>query len=142
MHYALLLPTSQVLVINGGNYWHYGSVHYPLLLTPKFDNVTGAFLDYDKTRMNEAVEPRLYHNTALLLPDGRIWSSGGQASRPATGQAFRRRPVPELGSGVRRDRRTSHIERIIARGVRQQAKRQQCGHRSAHKADQLIQSFI
>ena len=81
MHYALLLPTSQILVINGGNYWFHGSVHYPLLLTPKFDNVTGAFLDYDKTRMNEAVEARLYHNVALLLPDGRIWSSGGQAAR-------------------------------------------------------------
>ena len=80
MHYALLLPTSQVLVINGGNYWYHGSVHYPLLLTPKFDNITGAFLDYDKTRMNEAVEERLYHNVALLLPDGRIWSSGGQAA--------------------------------------------------------------
>src|ERR1700728_258609 len=81
MHLAVLLPTSQVLVINGGNYLFHGSVNYPLLLTPKFDNVTGAFLDYDKTRMNEAVADRLYHNVALLLPDGRIWTSGGQAAR-------------------------------------------------------------
>ena len=81
MHYAVLLPTSQVLIINGGNYDFYGSVKYPILLTPKFDNVTGAFIEYEKTRMNEAVEARLYHNVALLLPDGRIWISGGGSAR-------------------------------------------------------------
>jgi hypothetical protein len=81
MHYALLLPTSQVLVINGANYDFYGSVKYPLLLTPKFDDVTGTFVDYEKTRMNEGVEARLYHNIALLLPDGRIWVSGGGSAR-------------------------------------------------------------
>lgn len=81
MHYALLLPTSQVLVINGANYDFYGSINYPILLTPKFDNVTGTFLNYDKKRMNEGVEARFYHNVALLLPDGRIWVSGGGSGR-------------------------------------------------------------
>ena len=81
MHYATLLPTSQVLVINGGNYDFYGSIKYPILLTPNFDNVTGAFVEYEKARMNEAVEARLYHNVALLLPDGRIWISGGGTAR-------------------------------------------------------------
>lgn len=81
MHYATLLPTSQVLVINGGNYDFYGSIKYPILLTPKFDNVTGAFVEYKKTRMNEAAEARLYHNVALLLPDGRVWISGGGTAR-------------------------------------------------------------
>ncbi|UJR29038.1 hypothetical protein I4U23_010253 [Adineta vaga] len=81
MHYAILLPTSQVLIINGANYDFYGSVQYPILLTPKFDEVTGAFLDYDRKRMNEGVEARLYHNVALLLPDGRIWISGGGSAR-------------------------------------------------------------
>jgi hypothetical protein len=81
MHYALLLPTSQVLSSNGANYDFYGSVNFPILLTPIFDKVNGAFLEYNKTRMNEAVEARLYHNVALLLPDGRIWSSGGGSAR-------------------------------------------------------------
>lgn len=81
MHYAILLPTSQVLIINGGNYDFYGSVKYPLLLTPKFHSTTGAFLEYEKTRMNEGVQERLYHNVALLLPDGRIWISGGGSAR-------------------------------------------------------------
>ena len=81
MHYALLLPTEQVLIINGANYDFYGSVNYPILLTPQFDNVTGDFLHYEKERMNEPAEARLYHSVALLLPDGRVWSSGGGSAR-------------------------------------------------------------
>lgn len=79
MHYAVILPTRQVLVINGGNYDFYGPVFYPLLLTPRFEG--GAFAGYDKRRMSEGVEPRLYHNAALLLPDGRILVSGGNSAR-------------------------------------------------------------
>ncbi len=99
MHYALLLPTSQVLVINGANYDFYGSVKYPLLLTPKFDQVTGAFMDYDKTRMNEGVEARLYHNIALLLPDGRIWISGGGSARATINYSpLSEKPLSEYNS--------------------------------------------
>ena len=81
MHYALLLPTSQVLIINGANYDFYGAVHYPILLSPQFDSSSGSFLGYEKKRMSEGLEPRLYHNVALLLPDGRIWISGGGSAR-------------------------------------------------------------
>ena len=77
MHYALLLPTAQVLIINGGNFDFHGSIHYPILMTPQFDGVSGTFIGYTKKRMNEGLEARLYHNVALLLPDGRVWVSGG-----------------------------------------------------------------
>jgi hypothetical protein len=80
MQYAIILPTRQILIINGANYDFYGPVFYPILLTPVFGK-DGKFLRYDKRRMAEAVEPRLYHNNAMLLEDGRIWISGGNSAR-------------------------------------------------------------
>lgn len=101
MHYAIVLPTRQVLVINGGNYDFYGPVFYPLLLTPRFAG--GRFTGYDKRRMSEGVEPRLYHNNALLLPDGRILISGGNSARATvrsgvdtTAMPARGQPKPNL----------------------------------------------
>jgi hypothetical protein len=87
MHYAITLPTHQILVINGGNFDFYGPVSYPWLLTPKHDK-RGKFTGYDKLRMAEAVEPRLYHNAALLMPDGRVWVSGGNTSRATVHSAL------------------------------------------------------
>ena len=103
MHYALILPTRQILVINGGNFDFYGPVHYPWLLTPKYDK-KNKFAGYDKLRVAEAVEPRLYHNAALLMPDGRIWISGGNTSRatvhsappPQATKAQTEQPKPDL----------------------------------------------
>ncbi|CAF0985023.1 unnamed protein product [Didymodactylos carnosus] len=80
-HYALILPTSQILILGGSNYDFYGSIHYPLLLSPRFSTQTNKFLGYKKEIMNEHVEARLYHTAALLMPDGRIWLSGGNAGR-------------------------------------------------------------
>lgn len=80
MHYAIILPTRQILIINGGNYDFYGAVKYPILLSPIFDK-NGNFKEYKKERMAEAVEPRLYHNNAMLLPDGKVFVSGGNSGR-------------------------------------------------------------
>ena len=88
---AIILPTKQVLVINGGNYDFYGPVFHPLLLTPKFRN-NGSFIEYDVKRMSAAVEPRLYHNAALLIPDGRVWVAGGNSARASVSRTF---PNPE-----------------------------------------------
>lgn len=102
MHYAIILPTRQVLVINGGNYDFYGPVFYPLLLTPRFEG--DRFTGYHRQRMVEGVEPRLYHNNALLLPDGRILISGGNSARAtvrsgvdSAGVPTQGQPKPDLG---------------------------------------------
>ena len=100
---AIILPTKEVLIINGGNYDFYGPVFYPILLTPQYDE-NGKFVDYTKTRMSAAVEPRLYHNGALLLPNGKVWVSGGNSARasvgkrpePPTNQNRRGQPKPDL----------------------------------------------
>ncbi|HET9210505.1 MAG TPA: galactose oxidase-like domain-containing protein, partial [Thermoanaerobaculia bacterium] len=94
MHYALILPTRQILVVNGGNFDFYGPVHYPWLLTPKLDK-SKKFTGYDKLRVAEAVEPRLYHNAALLMPDGRVWISGGNTARATVHSG----PVPPREDG-------------------------------------------
>lgn len=97
MQYAIILPTRQILIINGGNYDFYGGVLFPILLTPKFD-AEGKFLKYDKQRMATAVEPRLYHNIAMLMGDGRIWISGGNAGRATV----RTEPTPPMDSSLNR----------------------------------------
>ncbi|MEM1000865.1 MAG: galactose oxidase-like domain-containing protein [Bacteroidota bacterium] len=93
---AILLPTRQVLVINGGNYDFYGPVFFPILMTPVFAN--GKFVRYDRRRLAPAVEPRLYHNGAMLLPDGRVIVSGGNSARASVSQEFPK-PPPNRGPG-------------------------------------------
>ncbi|MGB5631959.1 MAG: galactose oxidase early set domain-containing protein [Waterburya sp.] len=77
MNMAVILPNKEVLVINGGEYGEYKPTYEPTLMT--FD--PSAKGSYKTTEMNPAKLPRLYHNDALLLPDARVLSIGGNPSR-------------------------------------------------------------
>ena len=76
---GVLLPTKQVLLMGGGTYGTSAPVFSPLLLTPD----AKAAMGYSVAIMNPAVQPRLYHTSSLLLPDGRIFLASGNAARAA-----------------------------------------------------------
>jgi hypothetical protein len=74
---AVILPSQEILVVNGGEYPEYKPVYEPLLLTADQKALGG----YQSRAMNPANLPRLYHNGALLLPDARVLAIGGNANR-------------------------------------------------------------
>jgi hypothetical protein len=91
MHVATILPTKQFLIMGGGNF----AFHQPILSPQLFTHKPGAPGGYEGRRMNPGTQPRLYHSTSLLLPDGRIFVSGGNAV-PA---AIEVKPVTESRGG-------------------------------------------
>ncbi|MDJ0554258.1 MAG: galactose oxidase early set domain-containing protein [Microcoleaceae cyanobacterium MO_207.B10] len=79
MNMAVILPTKEVLVINGGQYAEYAPIYEPVLMTPD-ETAPGG---YKAKTMSPAELPRLYHNAGLLLPDARVLAIGGNPRRAA-----------------------------------------------------------
>ncbi len=76
---AVILPSKEILVLNGGEYPEYKPIYEPVLMTPNSQAPGG----YSIKQMNPAKLPRLYHNGAILLPDARVLTIGGNGNRTA-----------------------------------------------------------
>ena len=71
-HNSVVLPTGQVIVLGGQTVAQGFSDSNSVLIPEMFDPVTETF-----TTLPAMTVPRNYHSVALLLPDGRVLSSGG-----------------------------------------------------------------
>jgi Galactose oxidase-like, Early set domain len=97
MHYArlwantVLLADGSVLVVGGGTSGYYNG---PIRTAERYDPVAAAWTD-----MAAQTAPRMYHSTALLLPDGRVLSAGQSAGNyQQSGEIF---SPPYLFAGAR-----------------------------------------
>jgi hypothetical protein len=88
---TVLLADGTVLVVGGGQSGSYGS---PIFTAEIYDPATGVW-----TEMAAQTAPRIYHSTAVLLPDGRVLSAGeSHGSLAQTGEIF---SPPYLFQGAR-----------------------------------------
>src|SRR4029077_8507909 len=71
-HNMVLLADGNVLVTNGGQTTNAVGVSNAVLQAEMWSPATQQF-----SRLASMVAPRLYHSTALLLPDGRVLVAGG-----------------------------------------------------------------
>ena len=71
---AVLLPDGTVLVVGG---CHKGLATDPVAAAELFDPVSQTW-----TEMASLQALKAHHSTALLLPDGRVWSAGGDQRVP------------------------------------------------------------
>lgn len=71
---GVLLPTGDVLAVGGGLYDNvvaHGAPNVPVLDAELYDPVANAW-----STLAPMAVPRMYHSTALLLPDGRVLAGG------------------------------------------------------------------
>jgi Domain of unknown function (DUF1929)/Calx-beta domain/Kelch motif len=71
-HNATVLPDGTVLVTGGSSGCGFNNETMPVYAAELFDPSTKTWMTLARMRV-----PRLYHSTALLLPDGRVLSAGG-----------------------------------------------------------------
>ncbi len=76
-HNAVALPDGKVFVIGGSSAGGFDTSTSPVAPTEMWDPATGQF-----TVMASIAVYRGYHSTALLLPDGRVLSAGGNVGGP------------------------------------------------------------
>jgi len=98
-HNLVVLPDGKVLAVGGnvnGNAYHPqdNPDPQPVFEAELFDPATG---EWTLQPPSSPAWPRWYHSTAMLLPDGRVVSAGGNQSR--TGQIFN---PPYITSGAPR----------------------------------------
>jgi len=88
---TVLLADGTVLVVGGGASGNYTG---PVLTPELYDPVAATW-----TQMAAQAAPRMYHSTAVLLPDGRVLSAGqSSGSLEQTGEVF---SPPYLFAGAR-----------------------------------------
>jgi hypothetical protein len=88
---TVLLPDGTVLVVGGGRKDDYGE---PVFSAEIYHPASGTW-----TMMAAQAAPRMYHSTAVLLPDGRVLSAGeSYGSLAQTGEIF---SPPYLFKGAR-----------------------------------------
>ena len=91
-HNAVVLPDGKIFVSGGSSAAGFDTSTAPVFPTEMWDPATGQF-----TTMASIAEYRGYHSTALLLPDGRVLSAGGNVAGP-NAQVF---SPPYLFNGAR-----------------------------------------
>src|SRR4029077_18163221 len=91
-HNAVILPDGKILMVGGSSGSGFDNSSTPVLPAEMWDPATGQF-----TVMASIAVYRGYHSTALLLPDGRVLSAGGNVGGP-NAQLF---SPPYLFAGTR-----------------------------------------
>ncbi|HKD82716.1 MAG TPA: carboxypeptidase regulatory-like domain-containing protein [Candidatus Angelobacter sp.] len=91
-HNAVILPDGKVFIVGGSSGSGFDNSSAPVAPTEMWNPATGTF-----TVMASIATYRGYHSTALLLPDGRVLSAGGNVGGP-NAQLF---SPPYLFAGAR-----------------------------------------
>ncbi len=91
-HNAVILPDGKVLVLGGSSGSGFDNSSTPVSPTEMWDPATGQW-----TVMASIAEYRGYHSTAFLLPDGRVFSGGGNVG----GANYQLFSPPYLFAGAR-----------------------------------------
>jgi hypothetical protein len=96
---GVLMPDGAVLAVGGGlydNVYVHAQENPPILAAERFDPATGTW-----ETLPEMTIPRMYHSTAILLPDGRVLV-GGHVPLPNPIQPLREGfgPVPAVNPQV------------------------------------------